>query len=587
MAKNLKVNACAHRSLERLIVLFVDCQTTGAHPGKGDIIEIGWARSDTFSSVKTSRTMKTYLVKLPEGRKIPKRTQTVTGIDPDDVAAGHDACDIWKRLLDTAENVAHSNHLDVCPTIIHFAKFEEPFLRSMHEKNALGRDFPLSIICTHEIARRLFPGLPRRGIRAVAGYFGYAVGEYRRCRDHVAATAHIWRELVKILKEKHNITTLEDLQQWLASPVAKGQADRVYPMKIRIRRALPDCPGVYRMLRSNGDVLYIGKARSLKKRINSYFRKRSRHPEHILEMLSQAKQLDITETESTLEAAILESDDIKRYAPAYNIALRKRERTVWFCRADFKEFSPAPSRRFRIGPVVSREKMERLAAIKYIMKAGSSSHVNEDVLLTALGVPPKYAPDGTCISAGFDLFLQHHVSKLHTHSIEHALTQLGRNLWLQRLKEEKDKDIENNEDEIEEKIDVWTPETVAHMFESNVRRGMHALRKARWLVLLSESSLVWQDPPFQKNQRVLLVFEQGKVVHRENMTPRTEIPIPPGFRRTFSERQQNFDLMTMDRMRVVTAEMRRIVSAGRWVKLCLRPTVTLDRDKLAKMLQWI
>jgi DNA polymerase-3 subunit epsilon len=586
MAKSLKVNACPH-NLEDLIVLFVDCQTTGAQPEKAHIIEIGWAQSDAFFSVENAETIETYLVKLPEGRKIPRRVQSVTGIGPEDIAAGHDARDIWKKLLATAEDVAHSNQLDACPTVIHFGKFEEPFLRHLHENNALERDFSLSIICTHEIARRLFPGLPRRGIRAVAGYFGYAVNEYRRCHDHVAATAHIWRKLVKLLKEKHNITTLEELQQWLKNPVAINRADRVYPMKSRIRRNLPDCPGVYRMLRSNADVLYIGKARSLKKRISSYFRKQSQHPEHILEMLSQAQQLDITETTSALEAAILESDEIKRHAPPYNIALRPRERAVWFCSTDLRHFSSAPNRTFKIGPVVSRATMKCLCAIKDIIKASSSAYTDEEMLLTALGIPQKYAPDVACIRAGCDIFLQRHASELHTHSIQHALTQLGRNLWLERLQEKKEMSVNTNDDETEETMDAWTPETVVHMLASNVRRGMHILRKARWLVLLSESSLAWQDPPFQKNQRVVLVFEKGTVVHRENMTLRTKVPIPPGYKKTFFERQQSFDLMTIDRMRVVTAEMRKIVSAGRWVRLCLNPTITLDRHRLKNMLKWI
>lgn len=582
-----KVNACPQRLLEKLIVLFVDCQTTGAHPDKANIIEMGWARSDIFSSDEHARAIETYLIKLPEGRKIPKRVQSVTGISTQDVVSGHDFGDIWKKLVVTAEDVARSNQMQKCPTIIHFAKFEEPFLRYVHEQSTSRRDFPLLVICTHEIARRLFPGLPRRGIRAVAGYFGYAVNEYRRCQNHVAATAHIWYKLVKLLKEKHNITTLEDLQQWLENPVAGNRADRVYPMNIRIRQDLPDCPGVYRMLRSNGDVLYIGKAISLKKRIQSYFRRGSRHPEHILEMLSQAKQLDITTTESTFEAAILESDEIKRHAPPYNIALRKHKRAVWFCSADCKQFSPTPNRIFRIGPIVSRETMKCLAEIKKIIKVGSSSHAHEDTLFTALGISQKYAPALVCIRAGFDIFLQRHALKLHTRSIECALTQLGRDLWLERMKEKKETDAENNEDEIKETVDIWTPETVAHMLESNVRRGTHALRKARWLVLLSESSLAWQDPPFQKNQRVLLVFEKGNVVHRENMTLKTEIPIPPGYNKTFFERQQSFDLMKVDRMRVVTAEMRKIVSAGRWIMLRISPTITLDREKLAKMLKWI
>src|SRR5262249_61911102 len=77
------------------------------------------------------------------------------------------------------------------PTVIHFARFEQPFLRIL-----AGGEPPLDIVCTHDIARRLFPELPRRSLRALAGYLGRGVGALRRSADHVEATAFLWQELV-------------------------------------------------------------------------------------------------------------------------------------------------------------------------------------------------------------------------------------------------------------------------------------------------------------------------------------------------------------------------------------------------------
>jgi DNA polymerase III subunit epsilon len=92
-----------------------------------------------------------------------------------------------------------------------------------------------------------------------------------------------------------------------------GRVERVFPMPAAIRQALADKPGVYRMRSLGGDLLYIGKAKSLKKRVTSYFRSKAPHPEHILEMLSQAQNIDFSLTESALEAAVLETDEIKDY----------------------------------------------------------------------------------------------------------------------------------------------------------------------------------------------------------------------------------------------------------------------------------
>ena len=60
-------------------------------------------------------------------------------------------------------------------------------------------------------------------------------------------------------------------------------------MPREVRLSLPDAPGIYRMLRTDDSVLYVGKAASLHHRVNSYFRKQNGIPERSLEMLSQAR----------------------------------------------------------------------------------------------------------------------------------------------------------------------------------------------------------------------------------------------------------------------------------------------------------
>jgi hypothetical protein len=62
---------------------------------------------------------------------------------------------------------------------------------------------------------------------------------------------------------------------------------------------------------------------------------------------------------------------------------------------------------------------------------------------------------------------------------------------------------------------------------------------------------------------------------------------PPGHINSFRVRQNNIDLITYDRMRVVTTELRRILSEGRDMELCLRPEVTLGPQELIKALRWV
>jgi excinuclease ABC subunit C len=86
-------------------------------------------------------------------------------------------------------------------------------------------------------------------------------------------------------------------------------------------KTLPDAPGVYRMLNAAGDVLYVGKAKSLKKRVTSYAL-RGNHNERISRMIAETAEMLFLTTESESEALLLESNLIKRLKPRYNVSYR-------------------------------------------------------------------------------------------------------------------------------------------------------------------------------------------------------------------------------------------------------------------------
>ena len=86
-------------------------------------------------------------------------------------------------------------------------------------------------------------------------------------------------------------------------------------------KTLPDAPGVYRMLNAAGDVLYVGKAKSLKKRVSSYAL-RGGHNDRITRMIQETAEMVFVTTASETEALLLESNLIKRLKPRYNVSYR-------------------------------------------------------------------------------------------------------------------------------------------------------------------------------------------------------------------------------------------------------------------------
>ncbi|MFC1859162.1 exonuclease domain-containing protein [Thermodesulfobacteriota bacterium] len=495
--------------LEDLEILALDCQTTGASPEKGHLLEIGWCRTRASSRKETARP-ETYLVKLPEETEIPRHVSRVTGIFKEDLFSAPETAAVWKRLRGAVQRNINTNQRKFCTTVIHFSRFEEPFLRQLHEQNEPDGIFPFEIICSHKIIKRLYPHLPRRGLRAVAGYFGHSVPELRRSEDHTVATVFIWRKIVHLLKTTHGIDTLATLFKWMAEHSDSIACGREYPLDKKIRLGLPDLPGVYRMRRSNGDLLYIGKARSLRQRVNSYFQKKRHHAEHTLEMLTQAHQLDVSVSGSALEAAIQESDEIKKFSPPYNIALRDGDRKLVFCSEDFHQFSHSADNLCRIGPLPSQNPLRAFSSIYRLLEGSGSPSIESNALASLmLSISQGYAPEPACLQEGFEVFRKKYWGLLSGNSLCKALVRLGARLWGERL-DESDGDkfsITGSGDNESPAADPesndpqsWTPESITKFVENTIRHVVYLIRRSRWLCMLSESSLTWEPAGLLKKK---------------------------------------------------------------------------------------
>jgi len=105
----------------------------------------------------------------------------------------------------------------------------------------------------------------------------------------------------------------------------------------RALETMPLVPGVYRMLDGKGDALYVGKARSLKKRVTNYTQI-ARLPERLRRMVAETISMEIVTTHTEAEALLLEANLIKRLKPRFNIVLRDDKSYPWLMLAEDHDF---------------------------------------------------------------------------------------------------------------------------------------------------------------------------------------------------------------------------------------------------------
>ena len=486
-------------NLRDLEVLVIDCQASGATPEHGDLLELAWG----FVGPGGLRDLQAQWIRPATSRPISQPVRRLLGWSEECLRAAIDEKVAWARLV--------AQTPPATPTIIHWARFETSFLKALH-----GGELPFDIRCLHAIAERLFCGLPKKNLRALAGHLGHSAGLLRRARGHVEATAYVWRAIVPRL-EREGVIRWADLDGFLARPVPRS-AKAIFPYPAEKRRLLPDSPGVYRFLRPNGDVLYVGKAASIRRRVTSHFAG-GKKKDDALEMLSQAADVTFTTTETALEAALLEVEEIHRLDPPYNSQLRIGNRRAWFASRDFDDVRDAPDPAHRVGPLPSSGAVSGLAAMTKLLAGQEPSAA---LRADAVRAPESLAPDRVLFEEVWNAFAP-----------RVPLLVAGR--ALHPLREEEDSEEEDR---------VWTPQ--------RIRR--HLVR-----TLAGESLLV-------RRARLLCLLVDAQVTFDENGHSRYlgEGPRRP---RSRYERALRFDAKTYDRTRVLATELRRVDADGGHVEI--------------------
>ncbi len=140
----------------------------------------------------------------------------------------------------------------------------------------------------------------------------------------------------------------------------------MFDIELQLKK-LTTNPGVYLMKDKFGNVIYIGKAKNLKKRVTSYFRKSTSHDRKTTELVARIVEFEYIMTDSEVEALILEASMIHKYQPQFNILLRD-DKQYPYIKITVNEEFPRVFKVFRVrkdkakyfGPYVSGDYMQRI-----------------------------------------------------------------------------------------------------------------------------------------------------------------------------------------------------------------------------------
>ena len=542
--------------LSQLEVLVIDCQATAAAP-RGHLLEIAWARSRT-----TVTHTRAHLIALSKDENIPPAVARITGISEPMMRDGADAYLVWRELADDAARLT----AQPAPTVIHFARFEQPFLRTL-----AGGDPPLDIVCTHDIARRLFPDLPRRSLRALAGYwatvsvrcavapttsrprrsFGrnWCIGSRKRESRHGARFANGWAH--------RSIRGSVHVESGRCHGRCACHSPRMPVSTACFARMATSCTSARRRRSTIGSTATFESSTAwTSERSNCYRR-------------LVGSRYDVTAT--PLEAALLETDEIKRHRPPYNLALTVDERAIWFASPNLGDRSPRPSPPCPLGPLVSVEMLDRFGALARADHASLPSG--------------RRGPDAATFHAGYERLCATHRELSRLDLSPHArLLRLGTRLWREGRR---DRDVDDDQDatETDHGAGGWTPELVRVSLEWVALRAALARRRAMWLTRLVDASLVWREPGAARAR--LMVVEGGEIVVCTDALPDESPPIPPGYQRSVMARRELFTVACFDRFRVLTTELKRLAAAGTPVALRFGSGPALVDARLAAALWWV
>lgn len=276
----------------------VDIETTGGYASGNNITEISIHIHDGDTIVHTWESL------INPQQFIPAQIEALTGINNEMVAGAPTFEEVAPQVYELLNDKVF---------IAHNVNFDYSFIR--HHLSLYGFTLNCKKLCTVRLSRKLFPGLPSYSLGKLCTSLSISLTNRHRAGGDAAATAILFGMLLKV---DH-----ENLISFSLNKASKEQALPPHLSKNNIDR-LPDNPGVYYFKDQKGKVIYIGKAKNIRKRVCSHFSGNNISKQR-QEFLKNIHNIDYEICGTELMAFILEATEIKRLWPENNRALKRFE----------------------------------------------------------------------------------------------------------------------------------------------------------------------------------------------------------------------------------------------------------------------
>ena len=271
----------------------LDIETTGGKYNEEGITEIAIYKFDGHEIVDQ------FISLVNPERKIQPFVVNLTGINNEMLRNAPKFYEVAKRIIEITKG---------CILVAHNAQFDTRILRT--EFDRLGYNYERESLCTVELAKKLIPDMPSYSLGKLVRSLGIPLSDRHRAAGDAKATVTLFKLLLS-----------KDQKKEIISQTVRMEAKRqLEPKLLDMVEATPSVTGVYYMHREDGSIIYIGKSRNIKKRLNQHFTSDNRKSKKIqLEVAAVSYEA----TGSDLIAQLKESEEIKRNKPRYNRALRK------------------------------------------------------------------------------------------------------------------------------------------------------------------------------------------------------------------------------------------------------------------------